>query len=310
MWSLALFAFSAQAQMLEPDLCMRSIGVSAGAALAGRDWDLTTPDQTTLGPFALTASPALWQGCQEDARWQWVTWFGVSAIPLYQHSYGGALDERLPLLGLITWGAGNEISYRTMIGGELVTNGVMFGAGVRINTSLRTGIAMRQGPDLRVRYLFGATPEVQFDLLWHFPAHQTVMVPDAEHPPWLTGRRLYVQAGFEVGALMGVRGRIGNAERGIGLRIGERTALRREMALQPIGLVFFETPMGFARLVVSGGTARVDGDFLPIGGAALGTKGKLFRGHAGVLAMTDAFSANAGDSALSLAPDVGLSWTW
>lgn len=305
MWSLALFAFSAQAQMLEPDLCMRSIGVATGAALAGRNWDLTTP-----GPVAFTASPSLWQGCQEDARWKWVTWFGVSAMPLYQHSYGGALDDRLPLLGLITWGAGNEISYRTMIGGELVTNGIAFGAGVRVNTSLRTGIALRQGPDLRVRYLFGAEPEIQVDLLWRFPAHQTVMVPDDEHPPWLVGRPIFVQAGFEVGAVMGVRGRIGNAERGIGLRIGERTALRRDIALQPIGLVYFENPMAGVRLVVSGGTTRVNGEFLPVAGAAIGTNGKLFRAHAGALVTTDAFAANPEGSPLSWVPDVGLSWTW
>jgi hypothetical protein len=305
MVSLALFAFAASAQMLEPDLCMRSLGVASGITFSARDWDLTTPDR-----MAYTASPSLWQGCQEDARWNWVTWFGVTAMPVYQHSYGGALDQRLPLLGLITWGAGNEISYRTMIGAELATNGIAFGGGLRINTSFKPGIAMRPGPDLRVRLLWGSDPELQVELLWRFAAHQTVMIPDREHPPWLVGELTYLQAGFEVGSMLGLRARLGNADRGFGLRVGIRTALNREIALQPAALAFFETPIGRPRLVSSAGVTLVDGEPRPLGGIAIGTGGKLFRGHAGVLVSGDLPSGAPDGEPPSVVPDVGLSWVW
>ena len=121
---------------------------------------------------------------------------------------------------------------------------------------------------------------------------------------------MYAQAGFEVGGILGVRGRLGNAERALGLRIGVRTALRRDIALQPIGLVFFEAPIGTPRLVASVGATRVDGEYLPVAGLAVGTKGKLFRGHAGVLVATDQFSPTPDGTPLSWTPDVGLSWTW
>lgn len=291
------FALSApsQAQMFRPTICYRAIGAAVGYTPDRRDWDFTTP-----GPYGSpSSSPDLSQLCEEDARFGLRTYIGLDVVPTYQHSYA-ALGDRAPMLVEIDWGISKEIGYHTSLGLQVVTNGLAVGIGARWVWSWRTGMALRRGPEIRLNVLSGNEPDVQAELLWRFPAKQVLAMRDPADGPDEYWHRPHLTAGFEFGTVMGVRARLGLNQWGFGARIGETTAWRAHVALQPTGLGYVEVPLGGAtKFLASGGLIRRDNAFMPIAGAALGTRGKILRAQAGVL-----FGQRY------LTPDIGLSMMW
>lgn len=276
--------------MFTPTLCDRTLGASGGVAAAGRDWDLSTP-----GPWAATASPSLSLTCERRFAGAGVSWLGVDIAPLHLHTYR-ALDQRLPLWHLVDYGLGRRVGARTLVGVDLLTNGLAFGVGARLHTSYRPGGTLRPGPDVKVRVLFGNEPEAMVVVGWRSSGRirETLPEPDQEE-------RVHARWGMEIGTITGLRARVGQGDWAGVARLGTYTALRRGAALRPTALLGVEAPVGDTfHALVGAGAQRVDDVWQPLGSIAMTTQGRLMRAHFGGLIRTDG----------TVQPDFGFAWTW
>lgn len=283
--------------------CGRALGFAAGITPGSRDWDFTTP-----GPYALSGSPVFSQTCMRTGRdpRHGAAWIGVDAIPWYQHSYA-RLNDRAPLLVLINWGIGRQIGERGTLGPELVSNGVAWGLGLRYTMAWGDRDGHSPGLDVRFHVLPGTEPDFQLVVVSRFHATdlpQDADLADARHDALPRWRGVL---GFEMGTVVGLRGEILNLDNwALAVRLGENTAFRRDIGLQPIALGSVGVPFGAMRLTGSFGTTRYDGDWVPVLGAALVVAEPTDVGRLQLGILVDA----RGGEERYQSPDVAMGFVW
>lgn len=288
----------------EASWCAWGTGAAVAATHGARDWDLATP-----GTWVRSQSPALDLACGGDDRSLWV---GVQATPTLWHSYD-RLDGRYPMpvsyaMGTTFWAEGRA-SAGMLAGGSRAARGIgAFGV-------VPLPAWGDWEPRLHVRGLWfpGRDDAFQATLLLELGRLERESGDLMGARVDLVGPDLRLRQGFEVGGLVGYRVTVGLADADpeetsvvVGVRAGVLTDLRRELALRPVGLGTIAVHLGDSPIgaELGAGASMVEGAPVPASGLSLTLQGEEhpLHGRAGVLVMI-------GDR-VSVAPDVGLGWTW
>jgi hypothetical protein len=274
---VATLAASAQQEEVAAALnqCERGIGGAGGFTPGGRDWDFTTP-----GTVAWTGSPVLAQGCIVEQRVVGAAalGFGMDVIPTYQHGYR-RIGVRAPLLVALHWDIDWRLSPRQTLGPSLVTNGLAVGGGLRWRWAFQDPGTWGWAPglDVRANVIRGTRTDYQLVAVLRFSVSDVSGDPEPPEgtppedvPPAEPDPDWRHRVGFEAGSVIGVRAESAHQDGwGLGLRVGEATSWRRDVALQPLGLAYVVVPPFDARIAISGGSTRFDGEWVPVAGAGL-----------------------------------------